>query len=64
MTRTAISSVYYCIPNFAAFDFKVQAVYPLPVSLQGLLYSGAYFLIYTSIMLLIAVWAFNRRELA
>lgn len=64
VTRTAISSVYYCIPNFAAFDFKVQAVYPLPVSLQGLLYSGAYFLIYTSIMLLIAVWAFNRRELA
>jgi ABC-type transport system involved in multi-copper enzyme maturation permease subunit len=64
VTRTVISSVYYCIPNFAAFDFKVQAVYPLPVSLQGLLYSGAYFLIYTSIMLLIAVWAFNRRELA
>lgn len=64
MTRAAIRSVYYCIPNLAAFDFKVQAVYPLPLSLQGLLYSGTYFLIYTGIMLLIAVWAFNRRELA
>lgn len=64
VTKSAISSVYYCIPNFAAFDFKVQAVYPLPVSLQGLLYTGVYFLIYTGIILLIAVWAFNRRELA
>lgn len=64
VTRAVISSVYYCIPNFSVFDFKVQAVYPLPLSLQGLLYSGAYFLIYTSIMLLIVVWAFNRRELA
>lgn len=64
VTRTVISSVYYFIPNFAAFDFKVQAVYPLPLSIKGLLYSGVYFLIYTTIMLLIAVWAFNRRELA
>lgn len=64
VNRTLVSSVYYCIPNFAAFDFKVQAVYPLQLSVQGLLYTGAYFLIYTSIMLLIAVWVFNRRELA
>jgi ABC-type transport system involved in multi-copper enzyme maturation permease subunit len=64
VTRTVVSSVYYFIPNFAAFDFKVQAVYALPVSLQGLLYTGTYFLIYTSIILLIAVFAFNRRELA
>ena len=64
VTRTVTSFVYYCIPNFAAFDFKVQAVYPLPVSIQGLLFTGVYFLMYTSIILMIAVWAFNRRELA
>lgn len=64
VTRTLVSSIYYCIPNFAAFDFKVQAVYMLPVSFQGLLFTGVYFLIYTSIILIIAVWAFNRRELA
>jgi ABC-type transport system involved in multi-copper enzyme maturation permease subunit len=64
VTHTVISAIYYCIPNFAAFDFKVQAVYLLPVSVQGFLFTGAYFLIYTSIILMIAVWAFNKRELA
>ncbi len=64
VSRRVISATYYGIPNFAAFDFKVQAVYALPVSISGLLFSGVYFLIYTSIVLMIAVWAFNRRELA
>lgn len=64
LTRTVINTIYYCIPNFSAFDFKVQAVYALPVSFQGLLFTGIYFLIYTGIILLIAVWAFNRKELA
>lgn len=64
VTRGTVSAIYYCIPNFSAFDFKVQAVYLLPVSIQGLLYTGVYFLMYTSIMLVITVWAFNRRELA
>ncbi|MBL0226726.1 MAG: ABC transporter permease subunit [Geobacteraceae bacterium] len=64
MTRNLISSIYYLIPNFAAFDFKVQAVYPLAVPFQGLLFTGVYFLIYTGMVLMIAVWVFNRRELA
>jgi ABC-type transport system involved in multi-copper enzyme maturation permease subunit len=62
--KSIITATYYCIPNFSAFDFKVQAVYPLPVSGLGLLFTGGYFLIYTSIVLLTAVWVFNRRELA
>jgi hypothetical protein len=62
--RSLISAVYYCIPNFAAFDFKVQAVYALAVPLQGLMFTGLYFLLYTGLVLLVAVWAFNRRELA
>jgi ABC-type transport system involved in multi-copper enzyme maturation permease subunit len=62
--KNIILSVYYLIPNFSAFDFKVQAVYPLPLSLQGLMFTGVYFMVYTSIVLIIAVWAFNRRELA
>lgn len=64
VTRGIISLIYYCIPNYAAFDFKVQAVYPLSVPVQGLLFTGAYFLMYTGILLMVAVWAFNRRELA
>lgn len=64
VSRSIISTIYYLIPNFAAFDFKVQAVYPLSISVQGLFLTGTYFMIYTSIILMIAVWAFNRRELA
>ncbi len=63
-TRNVAVLIYYCIPNLAAFDFKVQAVYPIPVPFQGLLFTGIYFLIYTTIILMIAIWAFNRRELA
>jgi ABC-type transport system involved in multi-copper enzyme maturation permease subunit len=62
--KNVISSIYYCIPNFAAFDFKVQAVYPLAVSIESLLFTGFYFLIYTCVILMITVWAFGRRELA
>jgi hypothetical protein len=64
VTRGLISSIYYCIPNFAAFDFKVQAVYPLPVQMQGVLFTVGYFLLYTGIIVMITIWAFNRRELA
>ncbi len=64
VTRALISGVYYCIPNFSAFDFKVQAVYALPISSKGLAFTGIYFLLYTGITLTVAVWAFNRRELA
>ncbi len=64
LSRTAINTIYYCLPNFASFDFKVHAVYALPVPLQGLLFTGTYFVIYTAIILSMAVWAFNRRELA
>jgi Cu-processing system permease protein len=64
VTKTMISSIYYCIPNFAAFDFKVQAVYPLSVSLQNLSFTAFYFLLYICLVLMITVWSFNRRELA
>lgn len=63
VTRMVVSAVYYCIPNLAAFDAKVQAVYALTISAQGLLFTGIYFLLYVGILLLITVWAFNRREL-
>ena len=43
VTGSVINLIYYCIPNFAAFDFKVQAVYPLPVPFQG-------FFIYRSLL--------------
>lgn len=58
-----IKGTYYVIPNFSAFNLKVQAIYGLPLSLPGMSYIVLYFLIYTSILLYISVWIFSRREL-
>jgi ABC-type transport system involved in multi-copper enzyme maturation permease subunit len=58
-----IKAVYYLLPNFAAFDFKVHAVYALPVSAKTILFPLGYAVIYGGIALGAAIWAFNRREL-
>jgi Cu-processing system permease protein len=58
-----IKVVYYILPNFSAYNFKLQAIYGLAVSINTLLYSLIYFTIYTSIILYGAIWIFSRREL-
>jgi len=58
----AAKGLYYLIPNFGAFNFKVAAIYPVPLDLLGALYTFLYFLIYTGIVLTIAVKVFSRRE--
>jgi ABC-type transport system involved in multi-copper enzyme maturation permease subunit len=59
----AVTVAYYLLPNLAAFDFQVQAVYGLAVPLEGFLLSVAYCLVYTGILLCLAVFVFGRREL-
>lgn len=63
MTKGLITVVYYLLPNLSAFDFKVEAIYALPLSPGGLLLTVLYFLVYTGILLALAVWVFARREL-
>jgi Cu-processing system permease protein len=58
-----IKSVYYIIPNFSAFNFKVQAIYGLPLAASGLALTLCYFSVYTAFLLLISVWIFSRRQL-
>ncbi len=58
-----IKGVYYLLPNFSAFDFKVHAVYALQVSSQAFLFPLCYAIVYGGIVLGAAVWVFNRREL-
>jgi len=59
----AIKGAYYLVPNFSAFNFKVQAVYALDVSAPSILYPLAYGLIYIGILLVLATAAFERRQL-
>lgn len=63
LSVAAIKAVYYLLPNFAGFNFKVHAVYGLPVPITGLSYAALYFAVYTAILLYAAVWIFARREL-
>jgi ABC-type transport system involved in multi-copper enzyme maturation permease subunit len=63
VTVSAVKSAYFLLPNFSAFDYQVQAVYGLPIMPQGLLLNFFYMLIYTSLLLVLAVLCFERREL-
>ncbi len=63
LVKKAATGLYYVLPNFSAFDLKVNAIYGVPLSSSGLLYTGAYFLVYTALVLTVSVMVFDRREL-
>ena len=58
-----IKGVYYLLPNFSGFDFKVHAVYALPVGVEEIVFPVIYASAYSLIALGIAVFVFNRRQL-
>jgi ABC-type transport system involved in multi-copper enzyme maturation permease subunit len=58
----AAKGLYYLIPNFGAFNFKVSAIYPVPVQVEGIVYTFVYFLVYTGIVLALSIRVFSRRE--
>jgi len=62
VARTLIKLVYFIIPNFGAFDFKLQAIYPIPFDAAHVVYTVCYFLFYTTLVLSLAIWIFSRRE--
>lgn len=61
--KSAASAVYYIIPNLAGFDLKVNAIYSIAPSMQGLGLTVAYFIAYTAILLGGAAVLFGRREM-
>jgi Cu-processing system permease protein len=63
LASKAVTLVYYLLPNLSAFDYQIHAVYGLNVSLASFLLSAAYALVYTGILVGLAIFAFNRRQL-
>jgi Cu-processing system permease protein len=63
LVKILIKSVYYIIPNFSAFDFKVYAIYSMAPDARGIGFTLGYFILYSSGVLVMAVYAFNRREI-
>lgn len=58
-----IKGVYYLLPNFASFDFKVYAIYALPLPTAGIVMTICYWAVYCVAVLYFATRAFERREL-
>jgi len=63
VVKQAASILYYILPNFSAFDLKVNAVYGIGVSAQGLFLTLVYCCVYMVIVLALASAIFSRREL-
>ncbi len=61
--QSAVTLVYYLLPNLAGFDLKVNAVYSIAPNFAGLGFTAAYFVSYTAILLGAAALLFNRREM-
>lgn len=63
VVKMIASALYYILPNFSAFDLKINVIYGLPLSSQGLLMTLLYFTVYIGILLSGASLIFMRREM-
>jgi Cu-processing system permease protein len=63
LARKAAAFLYYVLPNFSAFNLKVNAIYGLPLNFYGLGLTLLYGVIYCAIILSVAAISFNRKEL-
>jgi ABC-type transport system involved in multi-copper enzyme maturation permease subunit len=60
--KTFIDIVSYIIPNFAVFDFTLEAAHGLSIAGNRIFLSLGYGAIYISILLMLASFIFSRRE--
>jgi ABC-type transport system involved in multi-copper enzyme maturation permease subunit len=58
-----VQALYYVIPNFANFDFKDIAAYGDPIGAGTLAYVTLYGALYASLLLLVGLVSFGRRDL-
>lgn len=63
LVRRASTALYYLLPNFSAFDLKVNAIYGVTLSLAGIALTFGYFLVYTAALLTLSTLIFSRREM-
>jgi len=54
--------LYFLLPNFSAFNYKVQAIYALPVSSEQVMLTLVYFVVYGGLVLGFALFIFGRRQ--
>nr|WP_320050590.1 ABC transporter permease subunit [uncultured Desulfuromonas sp.] len=61
-TTSAVKVLYYIVPNFALFDFKVQASYGLPLDMKQFAFAVGYFVLYGGFVLFLSARIFEKRE--
>jgi len=54
--------VYWILPNFSVFDLKSQIIYGVALEARELLLTQLYAVGYLGVLLILATFAFNRRE--
>lgn len=63
VVRQAALVMYYVAPNLESFDLKVNAIYSLPLDIQGLTITLVYFSVYCVMLLAGSAVIFARREM-
>lgn len=61
--RTLADFFYYVVPNFSAFDFRVNAIYAIAPAYGGMALTIGYFVAYIGIVISGAAWILARKEL-
>lgn len=62
VTLKVVQFAYYAFPNLSLFDLKLHAAHNLPLELEYLGWTLAYFLIYTFLLVSLAALIFRRKE--
>jgi Cu-processing system permease protein len=63
IVKQIATGLYYLLPNFGAFDLQVNAIYGLPIPVNGILLTVAYFVVYVGVLLSLSAAIFLRREM-
>lgn len=63
IAKTVLETVYYVVPNLANFDIRAEAANEIAVNPAYVVFVMLYGLGYTAVLLLLAAWAFERKDL-
>lgn len=63
ITKKIAIALYYILPNLSAFDYKVNAIYGVPIKGYSLLLTVGYGCVYVTILMAVSSLIFSRREM-
>jgi len=60
--RAIVNAIYYLLPNLSSFNIKGQVVHGTPLSPSYIIYTIIYGLFYLSVVLILSMFVFQRRD--